>query len=168
MNSATDLNKYKLNVPRASVTINIYIDLAKWLKKLYNIVCSYSWLQFLQNFNFGTISFILKIRPLINSIYVIAFLQVMYCFFYLELKCKNYWDIWQEHDTTINIIHCKETIPKIRNKYFQKRNCEALVPISTFMCLWAIYIFPRSDCLFCWRKYVHRTLLGLYKSLTDT
>ncbi len=26
--------------------------------------------------------------------------------------------------------------------------------ISTFMCLWANYIFPRWVCLFCWRKYV--------------
>jgi hypothetical protein len=30
----------------------------------------------------------------------------------------------------------------------------ALVPISTFMCLWANYIFSRWVCLFCWRKYV--------------
>jgi len=26
------------------------------------------------------------------------------------------------------VLHCKETIPKIRNKYFQKRNCPAAVP----------------------------------------
>jgi hypothetical protein len=64
-------------------------------------------------------------------------------------------------------IHCKDTIPKIRNKYSQKRHCAALVLISTFMCLWAIYIFPWSACLFCWRK-ICGPILGLYKSLTDT
>jgi hypothetical protein len=51
-------------------------------------------------------------------------------------------------------MHCKEPIPKIWNKYSQKRNFAATVPISTFMCLWAIYIFPWSICLLCCRKYV--------------
>jgi hypothetical protein len=53
--------------------------------------------------------------------------------------------------------HCKDKIPKFRNKYSQKRNIGVSVPISTFMRLWANYIFPPSVCLFCWRKYVKRS-----------
>ena len=34
---------------------------------------------------------------------------------------------------------------------------KASVPICTFKCLWANYIFPRWVCLFCWRKYVDRS-----------
>ncbi len=54
-------------------------------------------------------------------------------------------------------LHCKEQTPKIRNKYSKKRNCAATGPISTFMCLWAIYIFPQWICLFGCRKYVDRS-----------
>ncbi len=45
------------------------------------------------------------------------------------------------------IPHCKDTIAKIRNKYYQERNCAAAVPILTFNILWAIYIFLWSVCL---------------------
>ncbi len=54
-------------------------------------------------------------------------------------------------------VHCKDKLPKIWNKYSQKRNIGVSDPISTFMCLWANYIFPWWVCLFCWRKYVDRS-----------
>ncbi len=64
------------------------------------------------------------------------------------------------------MVHCKDIMPKIWNKYFQKRNIGVSVPISTFMCLWAIHIFPRWVCLFCWRKYVDRSWEYINRSQT--
>ncbi len=63
-------------------------------------------------------------------------------------------------------MHCKAKILKFWNKYSQKRNIGVLVPISTFMRLWVIYIFPPSVCLFCWRKYVDRSWDCINRSQT--
>ncbi len=55
---------------------------------------------------------------------------------------------------TFRPLPCKDKMPKIWNKYSEKRNIGASVPIFTVMCLWAKYIFPQWVCLFCWMKYV--------------
>ncbi len=68
------------------------------------------------------------------------------------------------HETIVS--QCKDKIPKFGNKYSQKRNIGVSVPISTLMCLWVIYIFPQSVCLFCWRKYVDRSWDYINRSQT--
>ncbi len=83
---------------------------------------------------------------------------------HLAIRTQGYWNYFQPVEQTdqgmmgddtltllkndklrIFILHCKDKIPKFLNKYSQKRNI-----------WWVIYIFPRSVCLFCWRKYVDR------------
>jgi hypothetical protein len=64
--------------------------------------------------------------------------------------------------TLYNWAHCKE----IWIYVFQKRNCAASVPISTLMCLWAIYLFPRSAHLFSCSR-IGRPVRGIYKSLKN-
>ncbi len=60
---------------------------------------------------------------------------------------------------------CKNTIPKILNKYSQKRKCAATVLIPTFMFRWAIYIFLSSVCFFCCR-IIGGPIVGIHRSLT--
>ncbi len=81
---------------------------------------------------------------------------------FLGIFVSSFWCCaWAHHlgelcDPLNHSLHCKEKMPKIWNKYSQKRSIGASVPISPFMCLWANFIFPRWVCLFCWRKYVDR------------
>jgi hypothetical protein len=77
------------------------------------------------------------------------------------------WARFSRWDLSIQAVHCKDTIPKIRNKNSQKRNRMATVPIPKFMFPWAIYIFPWSVCLFCSRTIGGPNVV-IYRSLTQT
>ncbi len=58
------------------------------------------------------------------------------------------------------------TVPKIQLMCSQNRNYDASVPIPTFKCLWAFYIFPGSVHILGCSK-TDRPILEIYKSLTD-
>ncbi len=92
--------------------------------------------------------FVFKHTSVVASV---SFFCPQQCYYVIEKM--SFWPI--------SYMHCKDTIPRIRNNYSQKRNYAASVPIYTFMCLWAIYIFPRSVCLFCCKK-ICGLILGIY------
>ncbi len=59
---------------------------------------------------------------------------------------------------TLSTLHCKDTIQKIQRKYSHKRNCAASAPISTLMCLWAIFIYSHDRSAYSAAgKYVDRS-----------
>ncbi len=74
--------------------------------------------------------------------------------------------VFPEHFSFNCAVQWKEPISKIWNRYSQKRNCTATAIISTFMCLWTIYTYPRLICLFCCRKYVDRSWEYINRSQT--
>ncbi len=82
-----------------------------------------------------------------------------------EEERATHWIKSSWRQITYSILYCTAKYPKIGNICSQKSNCAATVSISTFMCLWAINIFPQSICLFCRRKFVDRSWKYICKSL---
>ncbi len=72
----------------------------------------------------------------------------------------------KEHNVLIQSIEytictasytAKNQYHKFETNIPRKGTARPTVPISTFMCLWAIYIFLWSICFFCCRRYVDRS-----------
>jgi hypothetical protein len=81
----------------------------------------------------------------------------------LALQMKNRWE--SNINAPFRFIYSQKW--NCRPRYFLNRIIMFCLSISTFMYLWAIYIFPESVCLFCCSQ-IGRPILGIYKSLTDT
>jgi hypothetical protein len=52
--------------------------------------------------------------------------------------------------------------------YIPKRNCVASFPISTFMCLWVIYIYSHDRSAYSADRKVYEPILKIYKSPSQT
>jgi hypothetical protein len=82
-----------------------------------------------------------KYRPLWNwQLFCIKWLRSLYATIRTDQKVVK--------NIRYRLMHCKDKMPKIWNKYSQKRNIGASVPISTFMCLWAHYENSRDGSAF--------------------
>ncbi len=74
------------------------------------------------------------------------------------------------HPAIFGIPTVDDDVPAVADVYcccMAYRIIMFCLPVRTLMCLWEIYIFPGSLCLFCCRK-ICGPIPGIYKSLTDT
>ncbi len=77
--------------------------------------------------------------------------------------------VWQVNICRVGFYISYTLVSSLQYEYSYKWNCAALFPIPTFMFRWAIYIFPRLVCLFCYMQENRWTDRGnIHKSQTDT
>ncbi len=90
---------------------------------------------------------------------------------FLCIKARRRQDIGRSFLTCglqVRSLTMQRTNTKNSKQIFSEKNYAASIPISTFMRLWSIYLFPRSICLFSCGQYVDRSWEYMCKSLTDT
>ncbi len=76
---------------------------------------------------------------------------------------------WKNKKYAKKYSNTSYTATKIPFMYSFSGNCAASAPISTFMCLWAIYIIPWSVLIFpALDVETGSSIVGIYKSLTGT